>query len=406
MSLFHNILRRLGLTSDQPPSVSYGSAIVPESHMRTSKSETKVGSSGPRSASKDDIQPGSDLETGGFGPVLLPEVSDKPVRRKAAGMTIRIQLPADRAKPGTLELLSPDGDVLSGPWPAVGKADPALGADYGNPSCDRLKSFGDAPTGGYEVIALLPPAAEERGAMLVGPNGVIQLRPISGEAAEADRQGRTSLLIHGGRDHLASTDGSIRIPDEGMAELVSFIPARPGAMQPRIQVVIEDTPVHSAWAETAPRQGSKARQSWYSSTPYRSRTTYDSNTYVGYDYYGNDFSTYMMLNYYQQMYMWEALRTPPMCLAPTEVTPDVPVQGQADFRTEQDQAAAAALGQAGFVTMPDSPAAEAAASASPVDATPTSGAETRQPEADFREQPSTAYEAPSSYSPAGGAYDR
>ena len=400
MSIFKTVMRRLGLYSLEEAGVSHGPTVEREP-IRPSKSQSLTGYfSMPTAASKDDIQPGSDLEAGGFGPVILPEARNEPVRMKTGGaMTIQIRLPADRAKPGTLELLSAGGDILSGPWPAVGKADPALGADYGNPSCDRMQSFGDAPTGGYEVIALLPPAAEERGVMLVGPNGVIQLRPISGEAAEADRQGRTSLLIHGGREHLASTDGSIRIPDEGMAELVSFIPARPGAMQPRIRVVIEDTPVHSAWAETSPRQGSAARQSWYSSSPYRSRTTYDSNTSVGYGYYGDDFSNYMMLNYYQQMYMWESMRTPPMCLPPVETPPDAAQQGAADFRTEQDQSAAAALGAAGFNTMPDSPAADAAAA-------PVPQTENWQPQADFREEPSTTEARSSSYTPSGGAYDR
>lgn len=402
MSLFNAILRRLGLAPANTPEVEFGRVVMPP--------PLSGASARPETGGEGDIRPGSNLETGGFGPVILPEPRNEKVRMRPEGMSIQIRLPADRARPGTLELLSATGDVLSGPWPAVGKADPSLGADYGNPDCDRMQSFGDAPTGGYEVIALLPPAAEERGAMLVGPHGVIQLRPVSGEAAMADRQGRTSLLIHGGSDHLAPTDGSIRIPNEGMAELVGFIPARPGAMQPRIQVVIEDTPVHAAWVETAPNGGSKARQGWYSGSAYSTSSRGYGNTYVGSgSYYDDGFSNYMMLNYYQQLYMWEALREPPMCLPPAEVAPDAGAQQPgADFRSEQDQAAAAALGAAGYGTVSDSPAADAAAQAVP----DTS----HQPQADFREPDSqaatpaeassTPSEASSGYTPSGGAYDR
>ena len=301
---------------------------------------------------------------------------------------IAVRLPPGREAPGTLRALDGEGRLVSGPWPAVGKADPALAAARGNPACDRLRRCGDTPTGGYHILGRLPPPGDARLASRVGPHGALVLRPVSGEAALADANGRTTLLIHGGGDHLAPTDGSLRVPDAAVAEMVALLPAEPDLLQ-RVRVEVEDGADGARWAEADGAAGSPARQVWFG----RSRA--GSGGPSGCTGAGvSDEEWDLWLLYQNQLAMLNAL----------DGAPPAHDREQPAGWSKQGRAAAAALGAAGFDVRPDPPP-EAAPEPRPP-AAEVSGPAHEAPSAPLGSPDRTTPGSEPSYQPSGGAYDR
>jgi hypothetical protein len=139
---------------------------------------------------------------------------------------IKIQLPADRTKYGTLTLESNTQTI--GPFECYGKADNASAAAKGNPTRDPTKSFGDTPTGRYRgfVNKIVSTPANDR---TYGPQPVITLDPQSGQAKIAKENGRFGLLIHGGAlnaaGRLRPTFGCVRVANDTMVKILAAIPA-------------------------------------------------------------------------------------------------------------------------------------------------------------------------------------
>ena len=111
------------------------------------------------------------------------------------------------------------GRSICGPFPSAARASDALAKAHGNARRNPLFLYGDTPTGGYRILRLHrsggdTPFPAER----FGPNGVIVLEPVSGEAALAEANGRFHFLIAGGpragTGELVSTAGSLRLADE------------------------------------------------------------------------------------------------------------------------------------------------------------------------------------------------
>lgn len=143
-------------------------------------------------------------------------------------LTIDVQLPADRTKYGRLQLLDSTGAVVAGPFDAYGKADNLAAAARGNPTRDPTQSYGDTPTGNYRGYVNDLPRTPKNDATY-GPQGVITLDPVSGQALTAKQNGRFGLLIHGGAPSAAGklrpTFGCIRVANASMTALLAAIPA-------------------------------------------------------------------------------------------------------------------------------------------------------------------------------------
>lgn len=149
-------------------------------------------------------------------------------------LTIRVRLPANRLHTGTLTVVDPlTGAPLFGPVPVLGRAARNRAAQEGNPSADPLKKFGDTPTGGYRIVNIVANGnGTSRPVAAFGDSGSIVLDPVSGEAAQAEANGRTGLLIHAGRHAFSSvvdarmlkpTNGCLRMLDWDLAELIKVI---------------------------------------------------------------------------------------------------------------------------------------------------------------------------------------
>lgn len=140
---------------------------------------------------------------------------------------LRVLLPRDRLKLGTIELLK-SADLASGfPWQQVippikcyGKADSQAAAGAGNPKRDPLRLYGDFPLGEYScrLVLVAPPdklsVAFKRE---YGPYGFIELTPTAGDALTAAKNGRYGLRVHAGDatplGTLRPTHGCLRISD-------------------------------------------------------------------------------------------------------------------------------------------------------------------------------------------------
>ena len=86
----------------------------------------------------------------------------------------------------------------------------------------KLKGM-DTPTGEYlGTLAAWEPAET------YGPERVIKLDAVSGNALQAEKLGRSGLAIHGGRDQaiLWSTEGCIRVFDRDMRRINEFMAKR------------------------------------------------------------------------------------------------------------------------------------------------------------------------------------
>lgn len=146
-------------------------------------------------------------------------------------LQIIVELPDDRRSVGRLTLKDGAGKTLAGPFDVLGKSDNLTAVAHGNAGRDPKQPYGDTPKGQYEV-----PAAVATGAGTAynpdsyGPNGGLVLLPVNGEALHAQRNGRTGLMIHGGKagagGRLRPTHGCLRLSDSNMSALMSAIRAR------------------------------------------------------------------------------------------------------------------------------------------------------------------------------------
>jgi hypothetical protein len=152
------------------------------------------------------------------------------------GTTIKIILPNDRTKTGTLTLVDANtGLPLFGPVPVLGRAARNTATAHGNPSGDPLLPFGDTPTGTYNVPNIVRNGTgTTRPTIQYGESGSIVLDPTSGNALTAKNNGRTGLLIHAGRhanssvvapSALKPTNGCIRMRDWDLQQLIDAIQA-------------------------------------------------------------------------------------------------------------------------------------------------------------------------------------
>jgi hypothetical protein len=151
-----------------------------------------------------------------------------------SNLTIRVQLPANRLRTGTLSVIDPlTGVPLFGPVPVLGRAARDRAGQAGNPGGDPLRPYGDTPTGGYRIVNIVANGpGTSRPVLNYGQSGAIVLDPASGDAARAEANGRTGLLIHAGRHAFSSvvdaralkpTNGCLRMLDWDLAELIKVI---------------------------------------------------------------------------------------------------------------------------------------------------------------------------------------
>lgn len=149
-------------------------------------------------------------------------------------LTLRIKLPADRKKTGTLTLVDPlTGLPLYGPVPVLGRAARDTAKAKGNPSGNPLLGYGDTPTGSYRIVNILANGpGTTRPVEKYGQSGSIVLDPQSGDAKTAKDNGRTGLFIHAGRhafsavvgpQALKPTNGCVRMLDWHLAQLINVI---------------------------------------------------------------------------------------------------------------------------------------------------------------------------------------
>lgn len=140
---------------------------------------------------------------------------------------LRVSLPSDRLKLGTVELLK-SADPASGfPWQQViptikcyGKADNLAAAGAGNPKRDPLRLYGDFPLGEYSCRLVLVAPPDKLGDTFkreYGPYGFIELTAVSGDALTAAKNGRYGLRVHSGAlttaGTLRPTHGCLRLSD-------------------------------------------------------------------------------------------------------------------------------------------------------------------------------------------------
>lgn len=149
-------------------------------------------------------------------------------------LTIRVELPADRTRTGTLKVVDPiTGVTLFGPVPVLGRAARNRASQEGNPNGDPLRPFGDTPTGVYNIARIVANGdSTTRPVANFGQSGSIVLDPTGGDARQAEINGRTGLLIHAGRHAFSSvvdaralkpTNGCLRMLDWQLAELIKVI---------------------------------------------------------------------------------------------------------------------------------------------------------------------------------------
>ena len=238
------------------------------------------------------------------------------------------------------------------------------------------------------MLGRLPPSGNAQVALRFGPHGALVLRPVSGEAALADANGRTTLLIHGGVDHLAPTDGSLRVPDAAVAEMVALLPAEPDLLQ-RVRVEVEDGADCAEWADADGAAGSPARRAWFGRS-HASSASQSGHTGAG----TSDDEWDLWLHYQNQLALLNAL----------DGAPSAPDRERPAGWSEQDRVAAAALSAAGFDVQPDPPAGAAPEPRPP--AAEVSGPAHEAPSAPLGSPDQATPGAEPSYQPLGGAYDR
>jgi hypothetical protein len=141
---------------------------------------------------------------------------------------IIIQLPQDRSKTGEIHLENPNGQIIAGPFRALGLSPAFLALTKGNRDRNPLRPYGNMPLGDYEIVAIYPTGSgtpfEEK---QYGTKGIIVLAPVAGDGAIAQRNKREKFLIVGSpasdEENLKATDVGVRISDRAMAALVGAL---------------------------------------------------------------------------------------------------------------------------------------------------------------------------------------
>lgn len=136
-------------------------------------------------------------------------------------MMIHVKLPKDRRQIGELAVLDGETTALHG-IECRGKAASDTAKERGNPSRITTMPYGDMPAGrwrGCKVVQLDKPADG------IGGAWIPLEKPWSGDAVQAEINGRRGLAIHAGRgnDALMATKGCIRVRDRDFARLCEVL---------------------------------------------------------------------------------------------------------------------------------------------------------------------------------------
>jgi hypothetical protein len=253
---------------------------------------------------------------------------------------IQVVLPADRDRIGTLEAFDAAGRTLSGPWPAVGKANRAWAAALGNPRCLPQDACGDTPTGSYALVDQIPSRGGAWIDEALGSHGVLILKPMGGPALDATRDGTGLLFLHGGKDHRIATDGSIRVPDEAMRELLEVLPPNSSRARRPIALAVRQQPGDLAPAPLPALQSrsSPAARSWFAAQARHAdhRVVHRDSQRIGSDPFWNAYQSY-----------YGRLAAPE---SDADIDEDIDIgadSGSVEV-PDPDQAAAAALGALGY----------------------------------------------------------
>jgi hypothetical protein len=145
---------------------------------------------------------------------------------------IQILMSADRGRCGSLRLFGAGEKLLAGPFAVAARATDRLAAANGNPGRNPLFRYGDTPSGTYRLLSRQPTggrhgfAADEYGAA-----GIILLRPVAGDAALAEANGRYIGAIIGGEPaasgRLRSTAGAFRLANADLRALIKALGKTP-----------------------------------------------------------------------------------------------------------------------------------------------------------------------------------
>lgn len=141
---------------------------------------------------------------------------------------IVVRLQPDRTRCGGLTIHDGRGRVVCGPFAVAGRASDAPAAAHNNPQRSSLFCYGDTPAGIYRVVRILSSGpATGFDPRQYGPNGVIVLDAVSGDAALAEANGRFHIFIQGGAigrgGRLRSTNGCLRLFDADLKKLLERI---------------------------------------------------------------------------------------------------------------------------------------------------------------------------------------
>jgi hypothetical protein len=145
---------------------------------------------------------------------------------------IFFNLQRNRMLPGKAYIVDADGQVLLGPWSGLGCCDSTAAAAHENPTCDPLKSWGNTPTGDYDVTALLNHGTLEANVHSYGPWDTLMLDGRSGDAYAATHGTgvRSGLEAHAGDPSAAGglrvTHGCLRSFNADQKALAEFVKAK------------------------------------------------------------------------------------------------------------------------------------------------------------------------------------
>lgn len=142
---------------------------------------------------------------------------------------IVVELPPDRNYPGTIRVEDNFGNVLVGPFPALGRAANTFnGVPNTNATRDPLQQNGNTPLGSYSAEGLIPTGAgTSYPSSSYGASGAVRMTPTSGQALAASQAGRFGLLIHSGHTmpngSLMPTAGCIRVYEQDLQQVIEAI---------------------------------------------------------------------------------------------------------------------------------------------------------------------------------------
>lgn len=149
-------------------------------------------------------------------------------------MNIRVSLPDDRHKLGTLSVCDETGLITAGPFPADGKSDNAAAIAAGNPSRNPEQPMGDTPLGEYtaRLSSVVDSPASRRSYGPPDESGsipILWLEPQPGDtqAWRAHLNKRMGLAIHcgdlNGDGGLRSTHGCCRLSNNDFAAMLKAL---------------------------------------------------------------------------------------------------------------------------------------------------------------------------------------